>query len=93
MPWTGKTFAARHNHKLSGEAASSAAKQATAMVRAGVPEGEAIATTNKHAGASPKSPAEHMAKRRGQGLTYREVAGEHGVSKSTAHRKVDAAGL
>jgi len=36
---------------------------------------------------SPKSAGEQMAKRHGQGLTYREVAGEHGVSKSTAHRK------
>lgn len=49
MPWTGKTFAARHNKKLSGEAAEKAAKQATAMVKAGVPEGEAIATANKEA--------------------------------------------
>ena len=38
--------------------------------------------------ASPKSPAEHMAKRRKQGATYREIGGEHGVSKSTAHRNV-----
>lgn len=37
---------------------------------------------------SPKSPAEHMAKRQAQGLTYRQIAGEHGVSKSTAHRRV-----
>lgn len=42
----------------------------------------------RHEGASPKSPAEQMARRRGQGLTYREVAGEHGVAKSTAHRNV-----
>jgi len=49
MPWTGKQFASRHNKKLSGPAAKSAARQATAMVRAGVPEGTAIATTNKHA--------------------------------------------
>lgn len=49
MPWTGKTFAAKHNHKLHGKAASKAAAQATSMVNAGVPEGEAIATANKHA--------------------------------------------
>jgi uncharacterized protein YdaT len=50
MPWTGKQFAAKHNHKLSGAAASEAAAQATAMIKHGVPEGEAIATANKHAG-------------------------------------------
>ena len=49
MPWTGKQFAAKHNHKLSGAAASEAAAQATAMIKHGVPEGEAIATANKHA--------------------------------------------
>ena len=49
MPWTGKEFAAKHNQKLKGEAATKAAEQATAMVKAGVPEGEAIATANKHA--------------------------------------------
>ena len=54
MPWTGKQFSAKHNHKLSGKAADKAAKQATAMVRAGVPEGEAIATANKRAEVKPK---------------------------------------
>lgn len=49
MPWTAKSFAARHNHKLKGARAARAAKQATAMVEAGVPEGEAIATANKNA--------------------------------------------
>ena len=47
MPWDAKGFTAKHNHKLKGAAASKAAAQATAMVRAGVPEGEAIATANK----------------------------------------------
>ena len=47
MPWTGKTFAQKHNHSLSKGEASSAAKQATAMVNAGVDEGIAIATANK----------------------------------------------
>ena len=50
MPWTGKTFKAKHNHKLNAKQADKAAKQATAMINAGVPEGEAIATANKHAG-------------------------------------------
>ena len=48
MPWrTGKSFATAHNKKLKGAAASVAARQATAMVKAGVPEGEAIAVANK----------------------------------------------
>lgn len=64
MPWTAKTFAARHNHKLHGAAASEAAKQATGMVRAGVPEGIAIATANKHGDqmqkGSPKLPRRQL---------------------------------
>ena len=48
MPWkNGAAFASKHNNKLHGHAATVAAKQATAMVKAGVPEGEAIATANK----------------------------------------------
>jgi len=48
MPWkNGATFAARHNKKLHGAAATKAKDQAEAMMRAGVPEGEAIATANK----------------------------------------------
>ncbi|HLX18460.1 MAG TPA: hypothetical protein VKS24_25005 [Bradyrhizobium sp.] len=49
MPWTAKQFATRHNKKLKGAAAEAAARQATAMVKAGVPEGISIATANKHA--------------------------------------------
>lgn len=56
MPWTGREFAARHNKKLSGAAATKAAAIATAMIKRGVPEGEAIATANKRArGAVKKS--------------------------------------
>ena len=47
MPWDSKSFAAKHNHKLHGAAASKAAAQATAMVKAGVSEKIAIATANK----------------------------------------------
>jgi len=47
MPFTAKTFKSRHNHKLSGSQASKAASMANAMLKAGVPEGEAIATANK----------------------------------------------
>jgi uncharacterized protein YdaT len=54
MPWTGKEFANKHNHKLSGAKATKAAAQAGAMIKAGVPEGIAIATANKHAAAKPK---------------------------------------
>jgi len=52
MPWTGKSFATRHNKKLSGEVATKAAAQANAMLKAGVPEGIAIATASKHANKS-----------------------------------------
>ena len=47
MPWTGGSFAKKHNHKLTGAAADKAAAQATAMVKAGVDEGTAIAVANK----------------------------------------------
>jgi hypothetical protein len=47
MPWTGRSFARKHNKKLKGEAAKTAAAQATTMVKEGVPEGIAIATANK----------------------------------------------
>jgi uncharacterized protein YdaT len=47
MPWTGKTFAAKHNKKLSGPAANKAASIASAIVRGGGDEGVAIATANK----------------------------------------------
>ena len=50
MPWTAEQFKSKHNKKLSTPAAAEAAAQATAMIKAGVPEGEAIATANKHAG-------------------------------------------
>lgn len=49
MPWTGKQFKDRHAKDLSSGQAARAAKQANAMLKAGVPEGEAIATAIKHA--------------------------------------------
>ena len=61
IPWTGKNFAARHNKKLKGPAAAKAAAQANAVLRSGVPEGEAIAIANKHA-------KKHVAKLRERGL-------------------------
>lgn len=93
MPWTGKSFAAKHNHSLSGGAAKAAAKQASAMVRSGVPEGEAIATANKRAkahrtnGSSPRSMDEHMAKQRTQGRTVAKIAGDFGKSPTTVSRR------
>jgi uncharacterized protein YdaT len=49
MPWSsGAEFANRHNKKLKGAAAAKAKDMANAMLRAGVPEGVAIATANKH---------------------------------------------
>lgn len=59
MPWTGKSFASRHNKSLKGAAATKAAKQASAMVKAGVPDGIAIATANKRA----KKMAKHSGER------------------------------
>lgn len=49
MPWTPKQYRSRHNKKLSVPEAKKAAAQASAMINSGVPEGEAIATANKHA--------------------------------------------
>ncbi|MDE2100368.1 MAG: hypothetical protein KGL39_24160 [Patescibacteria group bacterium] len=46
MPYPGTTFR-KHNKKLSDGAARKAGAQAEAMERAGVTEGEAIATANK----------------------------------------------
>ena len=69
MPWTGSEFARKHNKKLKGPAADKAARMATAMVKAGVPEGEAIATANKRArnytgpGQAASSSAKHRARK------------------------------
>lgn len=41
-------------------------------------------------GSAPRSADEHMAARKGQGLSHREVGAEFGKSKSTAHRKVSS---
>jgi uncharacterized protein YdaT len=49
MPWSGKSFKAKHNHGLTKAQANKAAKQANAMLRSGADEGIAIATANKHA--------------------------------------------
>jgi uncharacterized protein YdaT len=55
MPWTPASFASRHNHKLKGKSAAKASRMANAMLRSGVPEGEAIATANARAkGQKPK---------------------------------------
>lgn len=56
MPWTGKTFH-KHNYKLTAEESDKAAKQATAVLKSGAPEGEAIAIANKQAS------KEHMSKK------------------------------
>jgi uncharacterized protein YdaT len=49
MPWTDKEFRSKHNKSLSLKQSERAAKQASAMIANGVPEGEAIATANKNA--------------------------------------------
>lgn len=48
MPWTGRSFH-KHNKKLTPAESSKAAAQATAALKSGVPEGEAIAIANKQA--------------------------------------------
>ena len=53
MPWDAKSFA-KHNSKLKGPALKKAAKIATAMVKAGEPEGLAIATANARAEGKPR---------------------------------------
>lgn len=50
MPWSGESFAKKHNHSLHGEAANHGARQANAILRSGASEGTAIATANKWAG-------------------------------------------
>lgn len=47
MPWSGQEFGSRHNHAASPAQAAAGASQANAMLKAGVPEGIAIATANK----------------------------------------------
>ena len=49
MPWTPQQFKQRHNKSLTLAQAGHAAAQAEAMMKHGVPEGEAIATANKYA--------------------------------------------
>lgn len=46
MPWTGPSFATKHNKKLKGAAADKAARMATGMVNKGVDEGKAIRIAN-----------------------------------------------
>jgi uncharacterized protein YdaT len=94
MPWTGKEFSSRHNHKLKGAAADHAARQANAMLRAGVPEGEAIATANKHANKGKTTVARLTSKERdkiptskfaGPGRTYPVEDKKHaGIAKGLA---------
>lgn len=71
MPWTGPQFAAKHNKKLRGASASKAASIATAMVERGVPEGEAIATANKHASRHRVNNGSSAKSRTGKTRSYR----------------------
>lgn len=64
MPWPkGTDFAKKHNHKLHGAAAQKAADVATAALKSGVPEGEAIAIGNK-AGNKRAGVARHARKKK-----------------------------
>jgi uncharacterized protein YdaT len=49
MPWSGKSFSERHNHKLKGKSAEKAASQANAILEKTGDEGLAIAVANKNA--------------------------------------------
>lgn len=49
MPWSGKSFSSKHNHKLHGKSADKAAAQANAILAKTNDEGLAIATANKQA--------------------------------------------
>lgn len=55
MPWNAKSFASRHNHSLSGAAASKAASIANGILRSGGSDQIAIATANKRVGKLRKS--------------------------------------
>lgn len=79
MPWTGKSFAAKHNKKLSGAGAGKPAEQANAILRSGADEGVAIATANKRA---------NMLRKRGR-ISGR-AADKHSVGLDR-ERDVDAA--
>lgn len=53
MPWTPEQFKSRHAKSLTNSQAKKAAAMANAMLRNGVPEGEAIATAIKNAKKTP----------------------------------------
>lgn len=46
MPWSGKSFGSRHNHKLSGAGAAKAASIANAILKDSGDEGKAIRIAN-----------------------------------------------
>jgi uncharacterized protein YdaT len=46
VPWSGKTFGAKHNHSLSGGGAAKAASIANAILRDSGDEGKAIRIAN-----------------------------------------------
>jgi DNA-binding NarL/FixJ family response regulator len=48
---------------------------------------ELIAKPSPFSGASVQTRDAHIAKRRADGLTHRQIADEFGISKSTSHRK------
>lgn len=54
MPWAGPQFRAAHNRGIGANGAAKAARIATGMVKAGVPEGDAIATANARAEGKPR---------------------------------------
>jgi uncharacterized protein YdaT len=72
MPWSGATFASRHNHSLNKAGAAKASSMANAMLRSGTPEGVAIATANKYAN-------RHAAKLKKRAIISPRVAERRGM--------------
>jgi uncharacterized protein YdaT len=64
MPWTGTSFAEKHNHRLKGRAAKEAAKVATGLVNKGMDEGKAIRIANAQ-GDKLQASADHRYRNRG----------------------------
>lgn len=60
MPWTGKSFAEKHNKKLKGAAADRAAAIANALLRDGKKDGDAVRIANSQAKKFKKSRAEKL---------------------------------
>lgn len=72
MPWSGQSFAAKHNHSLSKAGGAKASSIANAMLRSGADEGVAIATANKYAN-------KHAGKLKKRGVISSKAASRKGL--------------